>query len=536
MMSSSKQDCAICTDMLNNGHAIFIAECSHSFHYHCITSNVQNGNRVCPVCRALWKEIPFQGMPPQQILYDDDEPVNQESEEMHSAKSDSDEGIKIKTYTEIPAVAKSANFDDFGILINLKAPVSKESLNSRTPIDLVTILDISGSMEGSKIALLKKAMGFVVQNLGPLDRLSVISFASSARRLFPLRHMTEIGKQESLQVINSLVANGATNILEALKKGSKVMTDRKFKNPVSSMILLSDGQDTCNHEPLTLPDTRVPIHTFGFGKDHDANLMHSISEKSRGMFSFIEVESVIQDAFAQCIGGLLSVVVQELRVEVECVHPALRLGSIKAGSYKVGMDDNGRCGFIEVGDLYAEEERDFLVSTDIPDNESDNEMPLVKFRVIHKDPIKNTFVNIEGNEVTILRPETVVNQTVSLEVQRQRNRLNVASAIADARVVAEHGDLMEARLVLEECKTKLEATSDDDCGYLEDELEDMGFCMVDEEMYESTGRANVLAGLSAHASQRATTWGDSRKLGSKMKTYQTPAMAKMVKSSKTFGN
>ena len=68
---------------------------------------------------------------------------------MHSGNSDSDEGIEIKTYTEIPAVAKSEKFDDFGILINLKAPVTQESLNLRTPIDLVTILDISGSMEGS---------------------------------------------------------------------------------------------------------------------------------------------------------------------------------------------------------------------------------------------------------------------------------------------------------------------------------------------------------------------------------------------------
>nr|GFA23065.1 hypothetical protein [Tanacetum cinerariifolium] len=357
---------------------------------------------------------------------------------MNSSKSDSDEGIKIKTYTELTAVAKSEKFDDFGILINLKAPVTKESLNSRTPIDLVTMLDISISMKDSKIALLKQAMGFVVQNLGPLDRLSVISF-SSARCVFPLRQMTEIGKQESLQMINSLVADGMTNIDEALKKGSKVMTDRKFKNPVSGMIFLSDDQETCNSgQPLTLSNTRIPIHTFGFWADHDANLLHSISEQSGGIFSFIEAENVIQDAFAQCI----------------------------AGSYKVGMDSNGRWGFIEVGDLYAEEERDFLVSMDIPVNEADNEMPLVKFRVIHKDPIKNTFVTTEGNEVTILRPETVGNQTVSLEVDRQRNRLNVASAIAEARLAAEHGNLSEARLMLRGCQRKLSESA----YYHEDEM------------------------------------------------------------------
>ncbi|KAJ0850694.1 putative von Willebrand factor, type A, von Willebrand factor A-like domain superfamily [Helianthus annuus] len=289
-------------------------------------------------------------------------------------------------------------------------------------------------------------MGFVVQNLGPLDRLSVIAFSSSARRLFPLRRMTETGKQESLQIINSLVANGGTNIAEALKKAVKVMTERKYKNPVSSMILLSDGQDTY---------TSISPRKAGSKTDYQTLLPSSMQSKKD--VTHIPVHTFGFDAFAQCIGGLLSVVVQELRVEVECVHPMLRLGSIKAGSYKVGMDENGRSGFIEVGDLYAEEERDFLVAMDLPVEETGDEMSLVKFRVIHKDPIKKTVVTVGGNEdVTISRPEsTLGKQVVSIEVDRQRNRLRAANAIAEAQVAAERGDLAAATSVLDDCRKKL---------------------------------------------------------------------------------
>lgn len=593
--SSSKRLCAICLTTMNstNGQAIFTAECSHSFHFHCITSNVKHGNRVCPICRARWKEIPveksgssrvkssinsgswshhdswmiLQGIPPQQIhsnrnvpllyqapeppIFDDDELVNQK-DDIFSGISDSDGAIEMKTYPELSAVARSTYYDDFGILINLKAPVTKGNLNARAPIDLVTVLDISGSMTGTKIALLKQAMGFVVQNLGPLDRLSVIAFSSSARRLFPLRRMTEIGKQESLQMINSLVANGGTNIAEALKKGAKVMTDRKFKNPVSSMILLSDGQDTytsisprkagskTDHQIL-LPACPIPIHTFGFGMDHDASAMHSISEQSGGMFSFIEAENVIQDAFAQCIGGLLSVVVQELRVEVECVHPVLRLSSIQAGSYKVGMNANGRSGFIEVGDLYAEEERDFLVAMDIPVEISGNEMSLVKFKVIHKDPIKKTTVTVGGNkEVIIVRPETTAGkQIISIEVDRQRNRLRAAGAIAEAQVAAERGNLTAATSVLEDCRKKMaesvSALSGDRlCIGLVAELSEMKERMASRRVYESSGRAYVLSGLSSHSWQRATARGDSTEITSQIQTYQTPSMVDMVNLSQTM--
>ncbi|KAJ0850696.1 putative chromatin regulator PHD family [Helianthus annuus] len=51
--------CAICLTAMKptDGHAIFTAECSHAFHFHCIASNVKHGNRVCPICRANGKKF-----------------------------------------------------------------------------------------------------------------------------------------------------------------------------------------------------------------------------------------------------------------------------------------------------------------------------------------------------------------------------------------------------------------------------------------------------------------------------------------------
>nr|BAX24954.1 hypothetical protein [Oryza punctata] len=47
--------------------------------------------------------------------------------------------------------------------------------------------------------------------------------------------------------------------------------------------------------------------------------MHTIAEAISVMFSFIENEVAIQDEFAQCIGGLLVVAVQEPRLNIACV-------------------------------------------------------------------------------------------------------------------------------------------------------------------------------------------------------------------------
>lgn len=96
-------------------------------------------------------------------------------------------------------------------------------------------------------------------------------------------------------------------------------------------MLLSDGRDAytvlsqndqssvSNYDSLIPPSIlhpaighrAIPVDTFGFGSDHGSQAMHLIAETSGGTFSFIEDVSSIQDAFAQCVGGILSVVAQE---------------------------------------------------------------------------------------------------------------------------------------------------------------------------------------------------------------------------------
>ncbi|XP_076897277.1 E3 ubiquitin-protein ligase WAV3-like [Bidens hawaiensis] len=361
--------------------------------------------------------------------------------------------VLMKTYTEVPAVPRSSTVDDFAVLINLKAPVMA---SERAPVDLVTVLDTSGSMTGNKLSLLKRAMGFVIQNLGPGDRLSVVGFSTTAHRLFSLRKMSDTGKQHALQAVDSLVADGGTSIAEGLRMGAKVLNDRRDKNPVASMILLSDGQDgycgtmsggwgsnsgggqsRSNLRSLVPQGIDVPVHAFGFGTDHDAVLMHSISEMSGGTFSFIETESVIQDAFAQCIGGLLSVVVKGLQVIVESANPSIGIQSLKTGSYTSHLAADRKSGRIEVRDMYADEERDFIVSVNIPKEmelTSCNETLLLKVHCSYTDPMTNETVNLVSENVTFERPECVGNENVvSIEVDRQRSRLQSAEAMAQAR-------------------------------------------------------------------------------------------------------
>ncbi|KAM3262249.1 hypothetical protein ACQJBY_052760 [Aegilops geniculata] len=313
-------------------------------------------------------------------MFDDDEQLGPAYGSAGTAPTGA---VVVKTHSERPAIARDSSSDSFVVLVHVKAPGITETIvpggeAPRAPLDLVMVLDVSGSMSGHKLALLKQAMRFVIDNLGPDDRLCVVSFSSEARRVTRLTRMTNAGKALSVSAVESLAARGGSNIAEGLRMAAMVLDERRHRIAVSSVVLLSDGQDTYtsmrrwgpsagqvnDYDALVPPsfvrtgtdgDWSAAIHTFGFGKDHDAAAMHVIAEATGGTFSFIENEAVIQDAFAQCVGGLLSVVVQEARIAVACVHPGVRVILVMSGRYESRIDEDGRAATVRVGELYADE-------------------------------------------------------------------------------------------------------------------------------------------------------------------------------------
>ncbi|KAF8412757.1 hypothetical protein HHK36_000727 [Tetracentron sinense] len=635
-LRSTKKTCAICLGNMKpgQGHAIFTAECSHSFHFNCIAASVKHGNHLCPICRSKWKDIPFQapitvidpqlnGIAPPRLnsphspvdeyssyphrqlpqqpppptepdRFSDDEPLNCTSSPTPLLNR---RVATIKACTEFPAVPATESPPAFAVLVSVRAPPLPEDARQlgRAPIDLVTVLDVSGSMTGTKLALLKRAVQFVITNLGPADRLAIVTFSSTARRIFPLRRMSDTGRHNAVLAINSLVSAGGTNIVEGLKKGVRVLEERRERNPVSSIILLSDGKDTynvdnynhrriphnqassnsrwildyLNHFASICPSNSkaeeearqppTPVHTFGFGSDHDATAMHAISDASGGTFSFIQSSGIIQDAFARCIGGLLSVVAQEIRLTVRSMSPGVSIGLIPSGKYLSEISDQGRRGVIDVGELYADEEKDFLVNISIPvfsveeNIESGPSTPLLNVVCSYKDPVLQEMVSVEGETIEVLRPEDIspMENTVCLEVDRERNRMWVAEGIAEAQGMAEKGNLEAAQSVLanRRCALLTSASAqagDDLCNWLEAELREIRERMASQELYEESGRAYVLSGMSSHAWQRATTRGDSTthtvvlsgEHGNQNMSgpvgYETPSMVSMVTRSQTL--
>ncbi|KAL7109670.1 hypothetical protein ACP275_06G188800 [Erythranthe tilingii] len=588
-MSSPAEDkeCGVCTGRITS-QAVFTAECSHSFHLGCIFDKNSNTSplKLCPLCYTEWNHLPFYkpnsdsnvfhtnvyhplelyydypfleaSMPESLEFSDDDDPLLEASMPEPLEFYDDDPLLEpssasiVEAIPERPAISASEPVSLFTVLLKLKAPsLSADAISSqRAPIDLVTVLDVSGSMSGNKLSLVKQAVHFVIDNLGPYDRLSIVSFSSQARRICRLTRMTDTGRYDAKLAVDSLYASGGTDIVQGLKKGSQVLEERRYENPVTSIIFLSDGNDTCNGrggsyfrhnsnfgngppEYLNLLPRSIypgdggrgpqemetiPVHSFGFGSDHDPVTMHAISDASGGTFSFIESYEMVQDAFASCIGGLLSVVTQELRLTLRSASKGVEIKSIPSGRYSSEITDQGSKGTVHVGDLYADEEKEFLINLSVPalpnSEETERKTSLLDIVCSYRDVVSKEMVEIESELVEIKRLKTVLlsDTTVNLEVDRQRNRLHAAESITEAQKMAETGDLFGARTLLAKGRTVIlgsaSAQAGDEFGtWLEEDMMETERRMGSAQLYQREGRAFALSGMSSHGTQRATTRG-----------------------------
>ncbi|KAL3630523.1 hypothetical protein CASFOL_023507 [Castilleja foliolosa] len=467
--------------------------------------------------------------------------------------------VSITVVPEFDAVAASESKDDFKVLIRLKAPPLSEEAR-RAPVDLVMVLDVSGSMadpnvngsmvypnvSGSmayttKLDLLKRAACFVIDQLGHSDRLSIVSFHSVADINFALHEMTDQGRAAAKQVVNSLIASGGTNIVEGLTRGFQVLNARLHPNPVTSILLLSDGQDIYRKPSdyhfggTDKGHQTIPIHAFGFGTDHNPVVMNVIADSSGGTFSFIESYELVQDAFARCIGGLLSVVVRELHLTLRSASQGVAIKLIPSGRHFSEISNGGSRGTINVGDLYADEEKEFLVNICVPVYVNNNERttPLLDITCSYIDELSSSRVQMESCEIRRPGVPLLCDVKVKLEVDRQKSRLDAVDGLAEAQRAADTGDLEGARAILSKRIKSVQASASRQAGdgllvKLEDEMKKTEEKMGSKSTYERAGRAYVLSSISAHANQRATTSG---KVASSNDAYVTPNMANMVEKS-----
>jgi VWFA-related protein len=211
---------------------------------------------------------------------------------------------------------KDLKSEDFALTEDSqKVDILSADLASNDPINLVLVLDTSGTMVGPGIAAAKAAADNFIAGLAAGDRVAIVTFDNSTRTIIDFTTDHNAARNELILVD---AARGAGTCMYdaaylAVQMIATVPSGRR------AVILFTDGVDeklgggTCSvHTPedvinlATEGGTRTPIYTLGMGVKVDQNALKRLAENTGGRFLYSPDSSQLDAIFSRLSDTLRS--------------------------------------------------------------------------------------------------------------------------------------------------------------------------------------------------------------------------------------
>lgn len=206
-----------------------------------------------------------------------------------------------------------------GYFMLLVAPSLEAGAEQVVERDLVLVLDVSGSMQGTKIKQAREAARFVVSQLNEGDRFNLITF-STGSRLWQrdLQEVNSATVADAEEWIDRIAASGSTDINRALLEAMNQFGSDRTRP--AYIIFMTDGQPTMGEtDPEDILENALEnqprerslrLFAFGVGFDVNTDLLNSLSSDLGGRAGYVkpdqDIEEIVGDFAAQIAKPVLS--------------------------------------------------------------------------------------------------------------------------------------------------------------------------------------------------------------------------------------
>lgn len=186
---------------------------------------------------------------------------------------------------------------------------------ARKPVNLVMLLDTSGSMAGDKMENARASAVQFVEQMGDADYLTLVAFST-----FPdviINHQ-QIGpaRDKIVRAIEGLVTDGDTSLYDAIGDGATLIAETTSPRTTNALVVLSDGLDTASYRygfDETLMQAAAghdtTVFTIAYGSDADENLLAELANRANGNFYRGDEASIaaIYEEMSAAFGGSLGI-------------------------------------------------------------------------------------------------------------------------------------------------------------------------------------------------------------------------------------
>ncbi|HVH98495.1 MAG TPA: VWA domain-containing protein, partial [Enhygromyxa sp.] len=189
------------------------------------------------------------------------------------------------------------------VLVGMNTPIDPAQLE-RPPLNLVIVVDTSGSMKGEPIERVREGLLRMRDSLEPDDRITLVGFGDEASVLVEY----VAGDSDELAIaIASLEPNGSTNIYAGVREAFERVDAHAQLGWQNRVLLVSDGLATVgitSDEKIeglaeSWSELGYGLTTIGLGNDFDVELMRTLAEVGSGSFYYIEDYSAVEEVFEE---------------------------------------------------------------------------------------------------------------------------------------------------------------------------------------------------------------------------------------------
>lgn len=210
-------------------------------------------------------------------------------------------------------------------VLRLSVKTAAQGREAAKPLNLVLLLDNSGSMErADRVAILRSMLQELARQLKAQDRISVVTFARTAQLRVDGRSAAPANAW--IEQLGDPTPEGGTNLEEALKLGYATCARHFSPGGVNRVVLLTDGAANLgelDEQKLTQSVTAgrqqgLALDCFGVGwEGFNDQLLATLSKHGDGRYGFINSTEEAAQEFAGRLAGALQVAASDVKVQVQ---------------------------------------------------------------------------------------------------------------------------------------------------------------------------------------------------------------------------
>ena len=296
------------------------------------------------------------------------------------------------------------------LTLRAAAGFDPQSADSRH-VDMVIVLDRSGSMNGPKINDARQAVLNLLSYLSARDRFALIAYSDHVQQVTALKPVTADHAKQIQVLVSGINAGGGTNLGAGLQTGINVMLTAPEKGNARKVILISDG---LANKGITDPtrlgrmagvavEKEFAVSTVGVGNDFNEQLMTTIADRGAGNYYYLENPM----AFAEVFQKELFYSKATVATNVSIFFPLNdEIALVDASGYAIEIQ-NGHAVFYP-GDLRSGQIRKLFLTLQVPTGTTGNfELGRIKARYLFNGRPMETVLDASYKIACVKNPKEV---------------------------------------------------------------------------------------------------------------------------------